>query len=206
MSITDILIICSICLIGYIAGLFSAARVVAKVFKNIKLSKVGSGHLDTENIYSNVNRTLGVFVGIVDIVKICVFLFLIEYLTKLIFKSELYCSDNLLFIYGFFLILGHCFPVYNKFRGGRGIFTFAGYIGYFAPVTMLIVGFLSTIMVVVFNQKRAAKYFTVGAPVISSLIASTIMQDSPSLTTKILIASILMVIVNFLVSRKRREL
>jgi glycerol-3-phosphate acyltransferase PlsY len=122
-------------------------------------------------------------------------------------------ADNLLFIYGFFLILGHCFPFYNKFRGGRGIFTFAGYLGFFAPATMLIVGLISAIIALGFAQYRAAKYFLVGAPVFASLIISTIHQKifhdtlvSTGLTTKIFIASSLMVIVNLIVSRKRNEI
>lgn len=71
---------------------------------------------------------------------------------------------------------------------------------------MLIVGTISAVIALGFGQYRASKYFTVGAPVIASLIISTITQVTPGLTTKIFIASILMVIVNFIVSRKRDEL
>ncbi len=196
----------SISILAYICGLFSTARVLAKTFKYLNITKVGSGHADTKNIYSNVSKAMGVIVGIIDIGKIYLFLYLIKYLLINVLNHPELATDNLLFIYGFFLILGHCFPFYNKFKGGRGIFTFAGYLGFFAPITMLIVGTISAVIALGFGQYRASKYFTVGAPVIASLIISTITQVTPGLTTKIFIASILMVIVNFIVSRKRDEL
>ncbi len=205
-TINSFLIPISIAILAYICGLFSTARVFAKTFKYLKITKVGSGHADTKNIYSNVSKTMGVIVGIIDITKIYLFLYLIRYLlVNFLNKAEL-ASDNLLFIYGFFLILGHCFPFYNKFKGGRGIFTYAGYLGFFAPASTLIVGIISAIIALAFGQYRAAKYFMVGGPVIASLIVSTITQVTPGLTMKIFIAAILMIVVNFIVSRKRKEI
>lgn len=202
----DLLIPITVSIIAYICGLFSTAKIFARTFKYLNITKVGSGHADTKNIYSNVSKTMGVVVGIIDIVKMYLFLWVTKYILENFLKEPDLADNNLLFIYGFFLILGHCFPFYNKFKGGRGIFTFAGYLGFFAPVTMLIVGFISTIIALWFAQYRAAKYFLVGAPVIASLIISTITHVTPGLTTKIFIASFLMVIVNFIVSRKRNEL
>lgn len=207
MNILESLIIpISISIIAYFCGLFSTARVFARTFKYLNITKVGSGHADTKNIYSNVSKAMGVIVGIVDIGKMYLFLYLVKYLLINFLKRPDLAQDNFLFIYGFFLIIGHCFPFYNKFKGGRGIFTFAGYLGFFAPATMLIVGFISTVIALGFGQYRASKYFLVGAPVIASLIISTITHVTTGLTTKIFIASLLMVAVNFIVSRTRKEL
>jgi glycerol-3-phosphate acyltransferase PlsY len=204
--IESLLIPISIALLAYICGLFSTARVFAKTFKYLKITKVGTGHADTKNIYSNVSKTMGVIVGIIDIAKMYLFLYFIKYIIISVFNKPDLASDNLLFIYGFFLILGHCFPFYNKFKGGRGIFTYAGYLGFFAPASTLIVGIISAIIALAFGQYRAAKYFMVGGPVVASLIISTITQVTPGLTMKIFIAAILMIAVNFIVSRKRKEI
>ncbi|MFA7057081.1 MAG: glycerol-3-phosphate acyltransferase [Candidatus Cloacimonadales bacterium] len=205
-TLIDLIVPISICIVAYFCGFLSTAQIFARTFKYLKITKVGSGHADTMNIYSNVSKTMGVIVGIIDIGKMWLFLYLI----KLIFTNFTQQADlvsiNYLFVYGFCVILGHCFPFYNKFKGGRGIFTFAGYLGFFAPVTMLIVGIISAVIALVFGQYRAAKYFLVGLPVVASLIISTITQVTPGLTTKIFIASLLMVIVNFIVSRKREEI
>lgn len=107
----------SISILAYICGLFSTARVLAKTFKYLNITKVGSGHADTKNIYSNVSKAMGVIVGIIDIGKIYLFLYLIKYLLINVLNHPELATDNLLFIYGFFLILGHCFPFYNKFKG-----------------------------------------------------------------------------------------
>lgn len=204
--IESFLIPISIAILAYICGLFSTARVFAKTFKYLNITKVGSGHADTKNIFSNVSKAMGVLVGLIDIAKIYLFLYLVKYCLINVINRPDFAADNFLFIYGFFLILGHCFPFYNRFRGGRGIFTYAGYLGFFAPISTLIVGVISTIIALVFGQYRAAKYFMVGGPVIASLIISTITQVTPGLTMKIFIASILMIAVNFIVSRKRKEI
>lgn len=196
----------SVLIIAYFCGLLSTARIFARTFRYLKITKVGSGHADTMNIYSNVSKTLGVMVGVVDIAKMYLFLYLVKYIFINLANQPEYVTDNYLFVYGFFVILGHCFPFYNRFKGGRGIFTFAGYLGFFAPTTMLIVGVIAAVIALVFGQYRTAKYVVVGLPVVVSLFTSTIMQTTPGLTTKIFIASALMVIVNFIVSRKRKEL
>lgn len=196
----------SVLIIAYFCGLLSTARIFARTFRYLKITKVGSGHADTMNIYSNVSKTLGVMVGLVDIAKMYLFLYLVKYIFINLANQPEYVTDNYLFVYGFFVILGHCFPFYNRFKGGRGIFTFAGYLGFFAPTTMLIVGVIAAVIALVFGQYRTAKYVVVGLPVVVSLFTSTIMQTTPGLTTKIFIASALMVIVNFIVSRKRKEL
>ncbi|OQY38454.1 MAG: hypothetical protein B6226_03665 [Candidatus Cloacimonetes bacterium 4572_65] len=194
-----------IVIVAYAFGLLSTARVFAKTFRYLKLSKIGTGHLDTRNIYSNVSKPMGFIVGLIDIAKSYAFLYLLRYLLVDVFDLPAYADNKLLFVYGFFMILGHSFPFYNKFRGGRGIFTFAGYIAFFAPLPMLIVGSLATLISLVFAQHRAAKYLTVGGPVIASLIISTITHTASDLTTAILLASISMIIVNFIVSKKRKE-
>lgn len=204
--LVDFTVPISILIIAYFCGLLSTARIFARTFRYLKITKVGSGHADTMNIYSNVSKNLGVMVGLVDIAKMYLFLYLVKYIFTNLVNHPEYVTDNHLFVYGFFLILGHCFPFYNRFKGGRGIFTFAGYLGFFAPTTMLIVGVVAAVIALVFGQYRTAKYVVVGLPVVVSLFSSTIMQTTPGLTTKIFIASALMVMVNFIVSRKRKEL
>ena len=55
-----------IILLSYLLGCYSTARVVAKSAKSLNIYRVGTGHPDSENIYSHVSRPLGLMVGAMD--------------------------------------------------------------------------------------------------------------------------------------------
>ena len=67
-------------IISYLLGCFSTAKLFAKSYKSINVYKVGSGHPDTQNIYNNIDKTLGIFTGIVDFGKMYFYIHLLRYL------------------------------------------------------------------------------------------------------------------------------
>ena len=75
---TEVLVFALIAIFSYAIGNFSAARIIAKSFKSLNVYKVGTGHPDTENIYENVDKTLGVLVGIVDAGKMYLYLTILK--------------------------------------------------------------------------------------------------------------------------------
>ncbi|MDD3051606.1 MAG: glycerol-3-phosphate acyltransferase, partial [Candidatus Cloacimonetes bacterium] len=132
------LITIALIILSYSFGCFSAARIVAKSFKSLNIYKIGTGHPDTENIYENVSKPLGVLVGIIDTGKIYFYLIFLNYLISRFFPemcsdNSTNCNQNYLLIFGFSMLLGHCLPITHNFKGGRGIFTYIGYIAFFAP-------------------------------------------------------------------------
>ncbi|MCB5230799.1 MAG: glycerol-3-phosphate acyltransferase [Candidatus Cloacimonas sp.] len=194
------LIIILLIIVSYAIGCFSTARLIAKNFKGLNIYKVGTGHPDTENIYQNVSKTLGVLVGIVDMGKIYIYLQLI----KLIFgRLAIEIIDpKLLMVYGFAMILGHCLPVTNKFKGGRGLFSFIGFVSFFAFIPMLIVAVLAMIVILAFKQIRFAQYMIVLLPP----FVSYFIPGYSGYFSSFLVFSVLMGIVNFFVSKNLGEI
>jgi glycerol-3-phosphate acyltransferase PlsY len=47
-------------------GGFSTARILAKSVRSLNIYKVGTGLADTENIFQNVSRPMGILVGLID--------------------------------------------------------------------------------------------------------------------------------------------
>jgi len=109
--------VCAI-LIGYIFGCFQTAFLIGKLNK-INIKKLGSKNAGATNIKRLLGLPAGIFVFIIDILKaiiafcICVLLF----------------KNKLLGVYaGVGVILGHDFPFYLKFNGGKGIASCIGLI------------------------------------------------------------------------------
>ncbi len=193
-------------LISYFLGCLSTAKITAKTFRSINIYKVGTGHPDTQNIYNNIDKTLGAFVGIVDMGKMFFYLILLKYLLNNnyvinLLQDELGTQNHLL-VFGFATIIGHCLPITHHFKGGRGLFTYIGFVTFFAPYPMIIVALFATIIVQVFKQIRFAQYMIVLLPPFINFF----FERDASFLAKMFLAAILMGVINFVVSKKLGEI
>lgn len=144
-----------ICLaIGYICGLFQTGYIVG-LAKGIDIRQYGSGNAGTTNIL----RTLGLkYAGIVllgDALK-CGFAILI---THFIFGNTCSSYISLLELYASAgVILGHNFPFYMGFKGGKGIAATAGFILFGLSPVMTLVG-----LIVFFSIYFITHYVSLGS-------------------------------------------
>jgi len=106
------LIIVLVVLLAYLYGCLSTARIVAKTFRSLNIYKVGTGLADTENIYSNVSKPMGILVGTLDVLKALVFLTVVRYGLYLLANTAVYenmekiYSVNTMLIYGLAMLIG----------------------------------------------------------------------------------------------------
>lgn len=119
-----------ICLvIGYVFGLFQTAYIYGKLH-GIDIRDYGSGNAGTTNTMRVLGTKAGLLVLLCDIVK-CILAIVV---TGLIFDKTHPDMVYLLKIYAAMgAILGHNFPFYLNFRGGKGIAATAGMILSFHP-------------------------------------------------------------------------
>ncbi|HOC94569.1 MAG TPA: glycerol-3-phosphate acyltransferase [Candidatus Cloacimonadota bacterium] len=211
------LIIVLVVLLAYLYGCLSTARIVAKTFRSLNIYKVGTGLADTENIYSNVSKPMGILVGTLDVLKALVFLTVVRYGLYLLANTAVYenmekiYSVNTMLIYGLAMLIGHCLPVTNRFQGGRGIFTYIGFVAFFAPVPMLITVLVALVLVARYKQIRFAQYVIVILPVILTQIFYNFIpyfkKEMPPYFSMIIWGiAIIMGVLNYLVSKKLGEL
>ena len=129
-------------LIGYACGLIQTGFIVGKI-KGIDIREYGSKNAGTTNVLRTMGAKYGIIVFIGDALK-CILAVEICYL---IFRTS--CPDyiRLLQLYGAAgTILGHNYPCYMKFRGGKGIASTAGFVISMGPVFVLlgVITFFST--------------------------------------------------------------
>lgn len=132
-------------LIGYVFGLFQTAYIYGRM-KGIDIRKHGSGNAGTTNTLRVLGTKAGLIVFAGDVLK-CI---LAVVTTRLIFGQSHPDMIYLLALYtGAGAILGHNFPFYLKFKGGKGIAATAGLILAFHPyfIPMGIVMFFGAFLI-----------------------------------------------------------
>lgn len=118
--------------IGYLCGQFLSGFLYGKKEK-VDLRKTGSGNVGT----TNTMRTLGVKAGVLTLIGDILKVFLAMLLVWLIFRGRYPEEIRLLELYaGVGAILGHDFPVYMKFKGGKGIACTGGLLLAFCPIAV----------------------------------------------------------------------
>ncbi|MCL1987448.1 MAG: glycerol-3-phosphate 1-O-acyltransferase PlsY [Firmicutes bacterium] len=109
-------------LIGYAFGCIQTAFIVGKVLKKIDVREHGSGNAGTSNVIRVIGKRAGLLVFICDVLKaiaafvICAIIFSGG---GSFFPSSLPLEPGL--YAGLGVILGHNFPFFLKFRGGKGV-------------------------------------------------------------------------------------
>ncbi len=103
-------------IISYLIGCFSSAYFIGKVFKKIDIRGYGSGNSGATNALRVMGLQLGALTFVFDILKGVV--------AVLIGRKILGTNGDL--VGGFFAVIGHNWPVFIKFKGGKGVATSIG--------------------------------------------------------------------------------
>jgi glycerol-3-phosphate acyltransferase PlsY len=101
-------------LVSYILGSFPSGYILTKYFNKIDITKHGSGNIGATNVLRSGSKTLAIGTLFIDVLKGAIPIIIFS------FDSYLVC------IAAFFSFLGHNFPVWLKFKGGKGIATYLG--------------------------------------------------------------------------------
>ncbi|MBO5246473.1 MAG: glycerol-3-phosphate 1-O-acyltransferase PlsY [Eubacterium sp.] len=104
-------------IIGYICGHFLTGFFYGKT-KNVDLRKVGSGNVGTTNTYRNLGPKAGILTFLGDVFKVV----LAVLITWLVYRNQTDVNVSVLMYYAAVgTVLGHNFPIFMKFHGGKGI-------------------------------------------------------------------------------------
>ena len=147
-------------LLAYLTGAFPSAVWVGKTFYKIDVREYGSGNAGATNTFRVLGKGAGIPVLFMDILKGCLavnYTLLISNSSEL--SPELFFENQLAF--GIAAVIGHLFPVYTGFRGGKGIATMLGLLIGLNPLAALF-SFLVFVVVLL-----VSKYVSLGSIVAS---------------------------------------
>ena len=116
-------------IIGYLLGSIPSAYIVGRLRKGVDIRQVGSRNVGALNVAKEIGMAYGIAVLIVDVAKGSIAVLIAQWLGV---------STIFVFIAGFVAIVGHNWPVFLKFRGGKGAATTLGVLLALAPLEFAI--------------------------------------------------------------------
>lgn len=114
-------------IVSYLIGSIPCGLLIGKL-KGKDLTKSGSGNIGSTNAVRTLGWTLGIISGLLDVLKgsiIILVVYLLEAVTD--WKNPFVINgDSLIALYGVIAVVGHCFSIFLKFKGGKAVATSLG--------------------------------------------------------------------------------
>ncbi|MCD6249333.1 MAG: glycerol-3-phosphate 1-O-acyltransferase PlsY [candidate division Zixibacteria bacterium] len=133
-------------LIAYFIGAIPFGLLVARIFGVRDIRKVGSGNIGATNVLRTLGVKAAVWVYLLDIGKGSV----VVWVAGIVFHDTAR-PELMVVMIGIAAILGHIFPVYLRFRGGKGVATAAGVLAVLLPSETLVA--VVVFLVIVFSTR-----------------------------------------------------
>lgn len=150
----DYLSISLLVFVSYFVGSIPFGFVISKLFFNIDIRDSGSGNTGATNVLRVAGKSLGIITLICDVLKAVIVVLLAK-----LFPEYQYLP----IICSFLVVIGHIFPIWLDFKGGKGVASFVAILFVINPIIALIFGSIWLLTFAIFRISS-----------LSSVIASSI--------------------------------
>jgi acyl phosphate:glycerol-3-phosphate acyltransferase len=152
-------------ILAYLLGSIPSGLIVGKLGYGIDIREHGSGNLGGTNTFRTLGVKAGLIVTISDILKGTLATSL-----PLLFNLDLHYL-----LVGIFAVIGHTYPIFAKFKGGKAVATSAGVLLFYTPVMFL------TILACFFIILYISKYVSLSSMLagVSGVVYSFFTNDIP---------------------------
>jgi len=120
--------------IAYLIGSIPSGYLIVRAKEGGDVRETGSGGTGATNVSRRAGKGAGIFTLIMDVIKGVLAVFLARFLSDGLFPS----ADWTIALAGVVAVLGHIFPVWLRFRGGKGVATALGVFLVLSPAVVLI--------------------------------------------------------------------
>lgn len=171
-------------LIGYFLGSIPFALVIGKLFYKTDIRQYGSKNLGGGNAGRVLGKKAGLSVMTLDILKVTFAIFLTSFFPD----RELSMT-----IAGLFAALGHCYPIFAHFKGGKAVATMYGFLfgmALFVPYSLWIFFFPLLVFLLVLYLEKIIALASIGSAVANTIFIFLV-YDSPYLFAASLIFTVI---------------
>ncbi len=135
-------------LLCYALGAFPSAYVAGRLTRGVDIRELGDGNMGAANAFRELGVKVGILVGIVDIGKGALVVFLASWITG---------SETAVLLAGLVAIAAHNWPFFLHFQGGRGAATALGVLLALLPIATIPLALIA--LVPLFLYRDTAIYF-----------------------------------------------
>lgn len=184
--------------VSYIIGSMPTALWVGKAFYGIDIRQHGSGNSGATNTFRVLGKKAGISVLLIDIIKGLTAASIVRYYDFVEIGSVRYVNLQLLF--GLTAVIGHIFPIFANFKGGKGIATLLGMvIGIHYLSALACIG----LFLVILFSTRYVSLSSILSAIAFPLIAIVIYKNEEPLFVAFGIAAAIMVVLTHQKNIKR---
>jgi len=173
-------------ILSYFLGSIPSGLIIGKVFKNVDIREHGSKNTGATNAIRVLGFKYGIFAFVFDVLKGAFVIGLAYFfLDQSLYIVSQY-SINISSIYGMAAVLGHVFPIYINFKGGKAVATSAGMILAIEPWVAL--GVLVVFLIMFFSTRYVSLSSTTAASGVLVYFLIRILFEHPlyNLSTRIM--------------------
>lgn len=158
-------------IIAYLSGSFPSALVIGKTFYNKDIRNYGSGNLGSTNAFRVLGKKGGAIVFILDILK-----------GGLAFLIAKYAGATISpLIIAVFALIGHIYPIFANFKGGKAVATSAGIILFYSPLLFI------TLFIIFVITLKIWKMVSLSSTIISIAAVFIVWLGNYDLTARIML-------------------
>ncbi len=159
-----------ICLVvGYLCGSIPFGLILTKMAGGGDIRTIGSGNIGATNVLRTGRKSLAAATLILDATKGAFSIFIVS-----LFLSKAVLADAYLGLVGVSAVIGHCYPVWLKFSGGKGVATGLAVITMLSPFSGTL--FIATWILVAYIMKYSS--LAALAAFASSSISALILENN----------------------------
>jgi glycerol-3-phosphate acyltransferase PlsY len=122
------LVLVSIFIFGYFLGSIPFGLILTKISGLGDIRKIGSGNIGATNVLRTGNKKIALFTLLLDGGKGAVAIYLITIILPKVFDNNINMVEFYQCTVAISAVIGHCFPIWLKFKGGKGVATGFGVI------------------------------------------------------------------------------
>lgn len=134
--------ITALAIVAYLLGSIPFGLLIARS-RGVDIRSQGSGNIGATNVFRVIGKGWGIFTFVLDALK--------GFVPAFFFPLIVNLDGEWGVLFGLAAILGHAFPVFLKFKGGKGVATSAGMLIGVAPLAVL-VGFVCWVICMVVSR------------------------------------------------------
>ncbi len=139
-------------MIGYLLGSIPSGMILARVMNLGNLRDIGSGNIGATNVLRTGNKKAAALTLLFDAGKGA----------AVVFLARAFASDDAMQVGALMAFVGHCFPVWLGFKGGKGVATYFGILFALAWPIGIVAALIWLIVAAVSRYSSLAALFTAG--------------------------------------------